>query len=68
MHADKEMITLAELSTRWSMDRKTVRRLLDQAGVKCYVFGPKRNSSVRYAKDDVEKFLEKCSWRGKAIA
>ncbi len=68
MHLDKEMLTLAELASRWSMDRKTVRRLLDQAGVKSYVFGPKRNSSVRYAKSDVEKYLEKCSFRGKAVA
>ena len=65
---DGEMVTLAELSRAWRMDRKTVRRLLDDAGVPCYVLCAKRNGSIRYAKAEVQRFLQRCADQKKAAS
>jgi len=62
-----DMVTLKELADNWRMDRKTVRRLLDQAGIRCYLFGPSRNASVRYRRNDVEGFLQACANRQKRV-
>lgn len=66
-HFVSEMVTLKELAENWRMDRKTVRRLLDQAGIRCYLFGPSRNASVRYRRTDVEGFLQACANRQKRV-
>lgn len=67
IHSVTDMVTLRELAERWRMDRKTVRRVLDQAGIRCYLFGPSRNASVRYRRNDVEAFLQACANREKRI-
>lgn len=61
----QDMVTLKELAMQWKMDRKTVRRLLAESGVRCFVFGSTHNSSIRFARSDVERFLELCQLREK---
>ena len=61
----KRFITLADLAGRLRMDRRTVRRWLDRAGVPRYTFGPGRNCAVRYDEGDVERFLQACRYRTK---
>jgi len=65
---ESEMVTLAELARQWRMDRKTVRRLLEAAGVPCYVFCARRNGSIRYSRSEVESYLRMCKGRTKPTA
>lgn len=56
---DLELISMAELASRWKLSRSTVRRCLNAAGVRPFYFGGGRNSSVRYSVVDIEEFLRK---------
>ena len=66
-HPDRQFVSLATLALEWNMDRKTVRRLLDQGGVRAYVFGQARNASIRYARADVQRYLDRCRLAEKRV-
>lgn len=58
--ADGRMIPVAELAERWSVDRHTVVRLLDEAGVRPYYLSQKVGGTKRYLDRDIEQFLQSC--------
>ena len=57
---DQEFISLLEIAKRWSVSRNIVRRALERAGVRPFYIGDSRNSTLRYAVEDVERFMRSC--------
>ncbi len=59
-HVERELVSPKLLAERWETSRATVRRRLKAAGVQVYYLGGgARNSTIRYAVDDVEEFLRR---------
>lgn len=57
---DDRLIPIAELADRWSVDRHTVVRLLDEAGVRPYYLSQKAGGTKRYRERDIEQYLNSC--------
>jgi len=53
----EEMVGEKTLARQWNLNRNTVRRLLEEAGVPKYRLCPKPGGTVRYRLKDVERFL-----------
>jgi hypothetical protein len=51
-------ITLAELARDWMVSRRTVKRLLERAGLKPFVLHDARNGTLRYVRSEVQTWLE----------
>ena len=55
--ANERLISVAELAELWAVDRHTVVRLLDAAGVKPLFLSKKARGTRRYIAREVEEFL-----------
>ena len=58
--SSERMISVAELADLWSVDRHTVVRLLDGAGVHPYYLSQKSGGTKRYLERDIEYYLQSC--------
>jgi hypothetical protein len=56
-------VSLRELAIEWSASRQTVRRTLERAGIKPVYLSDARNGTLRYSRDEVRRFLERCRER-----
>ena len=52
-----ELVDEKTLAERWNLDRSTVRRLLEEAGVPKYRLCKRPGGTVRYRPEDIEQFL-----------
>ena len=57
---NEHFVPVAELAERWSVDRHTVVRLLDEAGIRPYYLSQKAGGTKRYLERDIEQFLQSC--------
>ena len=57
--ADLELVSLADLASRWHVSRSTVRRALRRVGIRTFIIGPNRNGSLRFALIDIDEYLRK---------
>lgn len=55
-----EFVSIKWIAERARLSRVTIRRHLDQAGVKPIRFGKARNATLRYRRSDVEQWLRSC--------
>ena len=53
----ERLISVIELAERWGIDRHTVVRLLDEAGVKAIYLSDKAYGTRRYVARDIDDFL-----------
>ena len=53
------LVSLRQLADEWAVDRKTVRRALDRAGIKPFVINSIRNGSLRYDRAEVQTWLQR---------
>lgn len=56
---DLDLVSLKELAARWHVSRRTVRRSLEEAGIKPFYLGNGPNGTLRYAMAEVEEFLRR---------
>ncbi len=56
--ARERLLSVTELAAQWSVDRHTVVRLLDQAGVQAIYLSGQAYGTRRYAERDIEAFLK----------
>ena len=54
----EELLSVKELSKRWKVHRRTVRRLLDEGGVQPVFLSRRRKGTIRYRAHDVDRFVE----------
>jgi hypothetical protein len=55
---DERLISVTELADRWGIDRHTVVRLLDEAGIMAIYLSGKAYGTRRYAARDIDQFLQ----------
>ena len=55
--AQQRLVSVTELAEQWDVDRHTVVRLLDEAGVKAIYLSGKAYGTRRYAERDIDEFL-----------
>ena len=55
--ACERLVSVTELAEQWDVDRHTVVRLLDEAGVKAIYLSVKAYGTRRYAESDIDEFL-----------
>jgi hypothetical protein len=53
-------VSLRELAVEWSASRQTVRRTLQRAGILPVYLSDARNGTLRYSREDVRRFLDRC--------
>ncbi len=53
----KELISISELAAKWKVHRRTVRRLLDEAGISPVFLSRKKKGAIRYRQIDIERFV-----------
>ena len=53
----QQLVSLATIAERLEVTRTTARRLLEQAGVTPFFLSAKRGGAVRFALDDVNRFV-----------
>ena len=56
--ARERLISVTELAEQWSIDRHTVVRLLEEAGVRAIYLSAKAYGTRRYAVRDIDEFLK----------
>lgn len=54
----EQLVSVSELAERWQVDRHTVVRLLEDAGVMPLYLSRKSRGTRRYLARDVDRFLE----------
>ena len=62
--ARERLVSVTELAEQWDVDRHTVVRLLDEAGVNAIYLSAKAYGTRRYAERDIDEFL----WSRQATA
>lgn len=55
-----ELVSSKQLALEWAVSVSTVKRICEHAGIPVYRLGYGRNGTVRYRRDDIQKYLESC--------
>ena len=61
--SETELVSIKWIAGRTALTRVTIRRHLDQAGIKPIRFGKSRNATLRYRRLDIEAWMRSC-WLG----
>lgn len=54
----KALVSIAQIAEQWQVHRRTVRRLLDEAGIPPVYLSRKKKGTVRYKSEDIQRFIE----------
>ena len=57
---DADLVSLAWIAQRTSLSPATVKRHLDEDGVPSFRFGKARNATIRYYREDIERWMQSC--------
>ena len=58
--SSRQFVSPKRLAEEWSVSVPTVKRICERAGISAYYLGHGKNGTVRYRREDIDKYLESC--------
>ncbi|MCH8880984.1 MAG: helix-turn-helix domain-containing protein [Planctomycetes bacterium] len=56
----RQFVSPKRLAEEWSVSVPTVKRICERAGIPAYHLGHGQNGTVRYRREDIDKYVENC--------